>query len=120
MGKIMLVDDSRITKRLMTKAIEEMAGDYDIITASNGLEAIEKFKSDKPDLVFMDINMPEMDGLTATRKIIEFDNSALIIMLSAHKSQFERVEAAKSGAKDFVTKPINFDEIRITIQKYID
>ena len=101
MAKILLVDDAAFM-RMMIKDILSKKG-YEIAgEAENGLKAVEKYREVKPDLVMMDITMPEMDGIQALKKIKEEDPSATIIMCSAMGQQKMVVEAIEAGAKDFI------------------
>jgi two-component system, chemotaxis family, chemotaxis protein CheY len=108
--KILIVDDAMfmrtMLKTIITKAGHTVAGE-----ASNGKEAVEMYSEVKPDLVTMDITMPEMNGIEAVRAIRQTDKQANIIMFSAMGQQSMVVEAIQAGAKDFVVKP--FDEKRV-------
>jgi two-component system chemotaxis response regulator CheY len=102
--KVLIVDDAAfmrmLLKDIITKAGYEVVGE-----ASNGAEAIEKYKELKPDIVTMDITMPEMNGIEATKEIMKVDPNANIIMCSAMGQQMMVVEAIQAGAKDFIVKP---------------
>jgi two-component system chemotaxis response regulator CheY len=102
--KVLVVDDTKfmrdILKGILKKKDLEVAGE-----AANGREAVEKYKELKPDLVTMDIIMPEMDGIEAVRKIIAVDPAARILMCSAMGQQALVIEAIQAGARDFVIKP---------------
>ncbi len=121
MAKVMLVDDLTFT-RLMQKDILEPAGHQVVEEAQNGLEAIEKYKKlmaegNKPDVVIMDITMPEMNGLEATKKILEMDPEAKIIICSAMGQQKIIIEAIEIGVKDFIVKPIKEERLLSAIDK---
>ncbi|MBC5621953.1 response regulator [Butyricimonas sp. NSJ-56] len=92
--------------------------DYSIIRAHNGVEAIDKFKSESPDIILMDIKMPEMDGLTATRKIREYDTRIPIIALSAFAFETDKQEAISAGCNDYITKPVDFNLLRATLKRH--
>ena len=92
--------------------------DYSIIRAHNGVEAIDKFKSESPDIILMDIKMPEMDGLTATRKIREYDTRIPIIALSAFAFETDNQEAISAGCNDYITKPVDFNLLRATLKRH--
>ncbi len=102
--KVLIVDDAAfmrmLLKDIITKAGYEVVGE-----ASNGAEAIEKYKELKPDIVTMDITMPEMNGIEATKGILKIDPNANVIMCSAMGQQMMVVEAIQAGAKDFIVKP---------------
>jgi two-component system chemotaxis response regulator CheY len=92
---------------------------YEVIEAENGLDALNQYKEHSPDLVLMDITMPVMDGLTAVREIREVDPEAKIIMVSAMGQQAMVIEAIKSGAKDFIVKPYEPDNVLASVKKLI-
>ncbi|WP_456398799.1 chemotaxis protein CheY [Mesoaciditoga sp.] len=102
--KVLIVDDAAFM-RMLLKDIVTKAG-YEVVgEASNGAEAVEKYKELKPDIVTMDITMPEMNGIEATKEIMKIDPNANIIMCSAMGQQMMVVEAIQAGAKDFIVKP---------------
>ncbi|WMJ81295.1 response regulator [Clostridium sp. MB40-C1] len=118
MAKVLIVDDAAFM-RMMIKDILEKNG-FDIVgEASNGLKAVELYKAEKPDVVTMDITMPDMDGIEAVKAIKEFDPSAKIIMCSAMGQQTMVMDAIKSGAKDFIVKPFQADRVLEAIRKVI-
>lgn len=111
MARILIVDDAKFMRMTLTnillKANHEIVGE-----GENGRQAIELFKECQPDLVTMDITMPEMGGLEAVREIKKDYPDAKIVMCSAMGQQKMVVEAIEAGAKDFIVKP--FDELRVT------
>jgi len=110
------VDDAAFM-RMMIKDILKKGG-YEVVgEAEDGLKAIEKYKELKPDLVTMDITMPEMDGITAVREIKKIDANALIIMCSAMGQQAMVIDAIQAGAKDFVVKPFQPDRVLEAVRK---
>jgi len=110
MSKVLIVEDAPFIREMIRDILEshdhEIAGE-----AANGLEAIEKFKALKPDVVLMDILMPGMDGLSAIMKIIEIDPRAKIIVVSALVKEALRKEAMRAGAVDFVAKPFQVERL---------
>ena len=110
MAKIMVVDDAAFM-RMMIKNTLAKTGYTDIVEAQDGAEAVAKYDAEKPDMVFMDITMPNMDGLQALKKIKEGNPDARIVMCTAMGQQSMVVEAIKYGAKDFIVKPFNADRI---------
>ncbi|TXC91847.1 response regulator [Metabacillus litoralis] len=110
MARILIVDDAKFMRmtlsNILIKANHEVVGE-----AENGLQAVELFEKEKPDLVTMDITMPEQNGIEALREIKSQYPDAKIIMCSAMGQQKMVVEAIESGAKDFIVKP--FDENRV-------
>lgn len=116
MSKILVVDDAAFM-RMMLKDILSKEG-YEVVgEAANGLDAIEKFSSLKPDLVTMDITMPEKDGLQALKEIKKMDSGARVVMCSAMGQQEMVIDAVQSGAKDFIVKPFQGDRVLEAIKK---
>ena len=115
MAKIMLVDDAAFM-RMMIKNTLTQQGYTDIVEAQDGAEAVTKFAEENPDLVFMDITMPNMDGLQALKKIRENHPDAKIVMCTAMGQESMVVDAIKSGAKDFIVKPFNQERIVETVK----
>jgi two-component system chemotaxis response regulator CheY len=103
--RFLVVDDSEFARRNMTKILASVGGE-EAGSAGNGREAIEQYVKLKPDLVFMDITMPEMEGVEAVQGILHRDASAKIVMVSSNGYQ-EMIKAAlESGAKHFLVKPV--------------
>ncbi len=105
MGKRVLIVDDAAFMRMLLKDIITKAGFEVVGEASNGKEAVEKYKELKPDIVTMDITMPEMNGIEAVKEIKKIDPNANIIMVSAMGQQAMVIEAIQAGAKDFIVKP---------------
>ncbi len=114
MAKIMLVDDAAFM-RMMLKNTLTKSGYTDFVEAQDGAGAVKKYEEEKPDLVIMDITMPNMDGLQALKKIRESDPQAKVVMCTAMGQESMVVDAIKSGAKDFIVKPFNADRITQTV-----
>ncbi|TFZ39899.1 response regulator [Soehngenia longivitae] len=117
MAKRVLVVDDAIFMRMKLKDILEKNGFEVVAEAQNGVEAIEKYKAEKPDLVTMDITMPEMDGITALKEIKKIDSNAKVIMCSAMGQQSMVMEAIQSGAIDFIVKPFDVDRVSQSLSK---
>lgn len=118
MAKILIVDDAAFM-RMMIKDILTKNG-YEIAAeAENGQKAVEKYAEERPDLVLMDITMPEMDGIQALKKIKEMDASANVIMCSAMGQQAMVIEAIQSGAKDFIVKPFQAERVLEAVNKVV-
>ena len=118
MSNILLVDDAAFM-RMMLKDILTKNG-YNVVgEAENGVQAVEKYKELKPNLVVMDITTPEMDGIQAARAIKAEDANALIIMCSAMGQQAMVVEAIQAGAKDFIVKPFQPDRVLEAVKKVL-
>lgn len=118
--KVLLVDDAVFVRMSLKKILEDSGYGFDFVEASSGTEALEKYKISKPDLVIMDITMPEMDGITAVKKIKEIDNDAKIIMCSAMGYQEKVVDAITAGALDFIVKPYEKEKIMASIKKVLN
>ncbi len=108
--KIQICDDS-ILARKQVKDVLISNGCSSIVESKDGMETIEIYKKEKPDLVFMDIVMPKLDGVEAVRQIIEFDPAAKIIMLSSVGTRGQIKDAIEAGAKDFIQKPFKTEHI---------
>lgn len=119
MSKRVLIVDDAIFMRMKLKDILEKNGFEVVAEAQNGAEAIDKFKSEKPDIVTMDITMPEMDGIAALKGIKSVDNSAKVIMCSAMGQQSMVMEAIQAGAVDFIVKPFESDRVIESLNKAI-
>jgi two-component system KDP operon response regulator KdpE len=107
-GRILVVDDEPQIRRIMRETLTS-AG-YEVDDARNGLEGLEKVRQFHPDLVLLDINMPDMDGVKVC-KAIRSDSNVAIIMLTVRKAEAEKVAALDAGADDFVTKPFSTPEL---------
>ena len=118
MGKILIVDDAAFM-RMMIREVLVKNGFEVVGEAENGKIAVDKYKELTPDLVIMDITMPEMNGLDALRAIKAADKSAKVIMCSAMGQQAMVVEAIQSGAKDFIVKPFQADRVCEAIRKVL-
>ncbi|MBU5483083.1 response regulator [Clostridium sp. MSJ-11] len=118
MAKVLIVDDAAFM-RMMIKDILEKNG-YEVIgEASNGIKAVELYKKERPDVVTMDITMPDMDGIQAVKEIKAMDPSAKIVMCSAMGQQTMVMDAIKAGAKDFIVKPFQSDRVLEAIKKVV-
>ena len=119
MAKNILICDDAAFMRMMIKDILTKNG-YNVAgEAENGLKAVEKYNETKPDLVMMDITMPEMDGIQALKKIKESDPGATVIMCSAMGQQAMVIEAIQSGAKDFIVKPFQAERVLEAVRKVV-
>lgn len=115
---VLVVDDSNFIRLNIVNYLKN--NNITVVgEASNGQEAIELYKELKPDIVTMDITMPDMDGVEAVKKIVEIDSNAKIIICSAVGQQVKVIEAIKAGAKSFILKPLNEEKMIIEINKVI-
>ena len=118
MKRVMVCDDAAFM-RMVIKDILVKNG-YEIAAeAENGLKAVERYPEAKPDLVLMDITMPEIDGIEAVRRIKALDPNANVIMCSAMGQQSMVIDAIQSGAKDFIVKPFQADRVIESIRKVL-
>ena len=118
MAKILVVDDAAFM-RMMVKDTLTKGGYTDLFEAVDGADAVEKYNEIKPDLVIMDITMPNMDGLEALKAIKAGDPGATVVMCSAMGQESMVIEAIKSGAKDFIVKPFKPDRILKTVSSIV-
>ncbi len=119
MAKSILICDDAAFMRMMIKDILTKNG-YEIAgEAENGVKAVEKYNETKPDLVLMDITMPEKDGIQALKDIKAGDPSAAVIMCSAMGQQAMVIEAIQSGAKDFIVKPFQAERVLEAVKKVV-
>jgi two-component system chemotaxis response regulator CheY len=117
-NKVLVVDDAAFM-RMMVKDILTKNG-YEVVgEAENGVAAIERYKETNPDLVTMDITMPEMDGIAAVREIKKINPAANIIMCSAMGQQAMVIDAIQAGAKDFIVKPFQPDRVIEAVRKVL-
>ncbi|MCI0519189.1 MAG: response regulator [Chloroflexi bacterium] len=117
MAKILIVDDAEFLRVRISKMLSGEG--FEIFEADNGVKAVSLYKTAQPDLVLMDITMPEMDGLTALKEIRSHDPKARVIMLTALGQESVVLEAIKSGARDFVVKPFERDRVLTAISKLL-
>ncbi|ACT02075.1 MULTISPECIES: response regulator [Paenibacillus] len=115
-NRILIVDDAAFM-RMMIRDILTKNG-YEVVgEAQDGAQAVEKYKELKPDLITMDITMPEMDGISALKEIKKLDGNAKVIMCSAMGQQAMVIDAIQAGAKDFIVKPFQADRVIEAIKK---
>ena len=117
--RILIVDDAAFM-RMMIKDILVKNGFEVVGEAQDGVEAVEKYAKLKPDLVTLDITMPEKDGLTALKEILSSDSDAKVIMCSAMGQQSMVIDAIQAGAKDFIVKPFQADRVLEAINKVLN
>lgn len=117
MAKRILVVDDAAFMRMMIKDILTKNGFEVVAEAADGAQALEKYKEFTPDLVTMDITMPEMDGITSLKEIKKINPNAKVIMCSAMGQQAMVIDAIQAGAKDFIVKPFQADRVIEAISK---
>jgi two-component system, NtrC family, response regulator AtoC len=116
-GRILVVDDEE-SVRAMLEVVLRSEG-YEVLTADNGVVALEIANREQPEVIIMDIRMPKMDGMTAFRVLRQEKNSAAVILMTAFATVDKAVEAMKAGAYDYIIKPFNIDEIKIMLRRAV-
>jgi two-component system chemotaxis response regulator CheY len=117
MHKVMVVDDTQFIRIRIARLLIENG--YKVIEATDGLMAVDSYRSDKPDAVLMDITMEGKDGLTALAEIRDFDPQAKVIMVTALSQEAIILRAMQLGAKDFLVKPYEPERVLKTLQKVL-
>ena len=118
MAKILLVDDAAFMRKVIKDTLSK-AGYTDLHEAVDGADAVEKYNSLKPDLVLMDITMPNMDSLEALKAIRAADGGANVVMCSAMGQETMVIDAIRSGAKDFIVKPFKGERVLKTVTSIV-
>ncbi len=119
MSRILLVEDNEMNRDMLKRRLERR--DFTVLVAVDGVQGVEMVKSEKPDIVLMDMSLPEMDGWTATRTL-KADDSVKhipIIALTAHAMSGDREKALEAGCDDYETKPIDFDRLLGKVQQFL-
>ena len=116
MAKVLVTDDASFM-RMMLKGILVKEG-HEVYEAVNGLDLLKQYPAVNPDLVTLDITMPEMDGLEALKELKKIAPNAIVVMCSAMGQQAMVIEAIQAGAKDFIVKPFEPTRIIQTVEKY--
>lgn len=111
--RILIVDDESVLRRVLSDALQAVG--YDVVTASNGVEGLEQFKAEKPDLVIADVMMPDMDGMTMVERMRQESNGVEILFLSARSGADDVVEGFRRGGNDYLRKPFALDELMARI-----
>jgi two-component system chemotaxis response regulator CheY len=116
MARVLVVDDAAFMRKMVTDALSK--GGHEIVgEAGNGVEALAQYQDLRPDVMTLDITMPERDGLAALKDIIAVDPGAKVVMCSALGQESKVLESIKLGAKDFVVKPFQPDRVIAAIDK---
>ncbi|MEZ5540317.1 MAG: response regulator [Pseudomonadales bacterium] len=117
--KMLIVDDSTVMQRKIQRSITlEQVTDF--LTASNGVEAVEVFKREMPELVTMDLTMPEMDGVECVQHLVALKPDVMILVISSLSDKATTIQAMKNGAKGFLTKPFDDDQINTALEELIE
>ena len=114
---ILIIDDEVELCQSLSEMLKEEEDGYKVSVANSGKKGLEKIKEEVPDLVLLDIKMPEMDGIETLEKIKAIDEDVLVIMLTAYQTVETAVKAMKLGAYDYISKPFNYEELKIIIKR---
>jgi two-component system, chemotaxis family, chemotaxis protein CheY len=117
MAKILIVDDAEFLRLRISKML--IGDGHQIAEAENGAKAVDMYKTFQPNVILMDVTMPEMDGLSALKVIRSMDPKAQVIMLTALGQESVVLEAIKAGARDFIVKPFERERVMSAISKLI-
>ena len=116
MARVLVVDDAAFMRKMVSDVL--LGGGHEVVgEAGDGVEAVERYLELRPEVTTLDITMPEKDGLSALREIIEHDPTARVVMCSALGQESKVLESIKLGAKDFVVKPFQADRVLSAIAK---
>ena len=115
MPKVLIVDDSLFMRNHLARLLGEHG--YETVLAENGREAVKMYRSVRPDVVLMDITMPQMNGMDALAEIRQLDLRARVVMLTALDQQLVAARAVHMGAKDFLVKPVTSARLLLAVQK---
>lgn len=119
MARIMLVDDTAFVRKGLRRIFEEYG--YEIVAeATNGKEALQLYKQHKPDVVTLDITMPEMDGISTLKELKKLDLKAKVVMCTTFGRKDKIIEAIQSGASDYIIKPYQKERVLEAIEKQLD
>lgn len=117
--KLMIVDDSAIIRQAIHKHLKDF--NIDVVgTAEDGKVALELFKSSNPDVVTLDITMPEMDGLTVLEEMLKINNNVKVMVVTALSDKSTGLKAIKLGAKSFLPKPFTPEKLRSSFERLLD
>lgn len=116
MAKVLVVDDTAFMRKILSDALT--GGGHEVVgEAGDGEEAIERYRELRPEVMTLDITMPQKDGLAALREILTFDPSARVVMCSALGQESKVLESIKAGARDFVVKPFQADRVLSAVSR---
>lgn len=119
MAKVLIVDDASFMRMTIRQMLEKN-GHETVGEAGDGIEAVKKYIEVKPDVVLLDITMPEMNGVEALKRIKELDPAAKVIICSAMGQQAMVAQAIQSGAKDFIVKPFEADRLIASVDRVMN
>ncbi len=114
--RVLIVDDSKITVKRLSDMVKN-AGHNVVSTATSGMLALTEYEKCKPDIVTMDITMPDMDGLETTKKLIEYDPNTLVVMMTSHSQEQMVLDAIEAGAKGYLLKPFDAGRLKVVLEE---
>ena len=117
---VLICDDSILARKQLGDVIRKFDSEIEIVQATNGEEAVEKYKEVHPALTFLDIVMPKMDGITAVKNIVEYDEDADIVIVSSVGTQTQLKAAIEAGARDFVQKPFSESQVDNIVRAHLE
>ncbi len=117
---VLICDDSILARKQLGDVIRKFDSEIEIVQATNGEEAVEKYKKVHPALTFLDIVMPKMDGITAVKNIVEYDEDADIVIVSSVGTQTQLKAAIEAGARDFVQKPFSESQVDKIVRAHLE
>jgi DNA-binding NtrC family response regulator len=117
-AKILIIDDEKLLRWSLQQNLSKEG--YTVVTAEKGLEGLEIFKEELPDITLLDIHLPDISGLSVLEKIKEFDRDAIVIMITAYGDIQTAVKSIKMGAYDFIEKPFNMEKLNLVIKKALE
>ncbi len=118
--QVLIVDDASLVRMSLKDILDKSELDCEFLEAVNGREAVSMYKKNQPDFVFMDITMPEMDGITAVGEIKKIDQDAKIIMCTSIASEEKVIDAVSAGASDYIAKPYEPSKIIEAVKKIMN
>ena len=118
--RVLVVDDATFMRSMIKDILHNASGRYEVVgEASNGRDAVARYRELQPQLVTMDIVMPQLDGIEATRQILKLDPAATVVMCSAMGQEALVVESISAGAKDFIVKPFTSERVLQVLAKVL-
>ena len=118
--KVLVGDDSILARKQLIDTVKGYGEGATFIEAKNGQEAVALYKENSPDICFLDIVMPVMDGVAAVKNIVEFDKQAIVIIVSSVGTQSMLKAAIDAGAKDFIQKPIEKEQVEHVLEAHLE
>ncbi len=116
--KILVCDDSVLARKNLAGNLKK-CGIENILQVSDGQSAVDTYKAEHPDIIFLDVVMPVKDGITSLKEVMEFDSDAVAVMVSSVGTQMHIREAVKTGARDFLQKPATLEQIASIIERVL-